>query len=229
MHLESLASARCEKCCLTLTAKRLEREIKQLALQEKLRKAYQKIQVVVNPNGQISALARIDILAADTEEPYPIGPNPKFWKGPWKSVTNPDQVVEYFSTIYRRQYNQAVSNPFVHGPLLSLLGYKADTPAIDALLNNEPPPPEILTNHYKETRPILQLLSSPLSIPPPQSISKITSDQFTLLYNSLNEATSSSPSSRHLGHYKVAAKNPPLSTIHSKMMSIPSLLQDGTK
>jgi len=42
-----------------------------------------------------------------------------------------------------------------------------------------------------------------------------------LLTPFLKESTSSSPSSRHIGHYKVAVNDPTLDQLHSCMMSFP--------
>jgi hypothetical protein len=215
-HLESLARARCEASSSPVTATKLERAIKQLIIREKPRKAFRKIGAVLNPSSQINALSRVDIPASPIEEPYPIGPDPKVWKDSWKSVTEPDQIVRHVCAANQRQYNQAASTPFGSGPLLELIGYKADTPAIASLLSNNAPPPGLM-----QDQSVISFLSSPLPFPTSTPVCGITSQQFTKLYSILNEATSSSPSGRHLGHYKVVVKNPTLSSIHSNMMSIP--------
>jgi hypothetical protein len=61
----------------------------------------------------------------------------------------------------------------------------------------------------------------PLGEPIPLTITK---DQFKNLYNNIAERTSSSPSGRHLGHYKVAAKSNLLAELHTNMMSIPYMV-----
>jgi hypothetical protein len=71
-----------------------------------------------------------------------------------------------------------------------------------------------------ETRSILDTLATPY--PSVQEGSgHITQDDFVAAYSVSKEATSSSPSGRHIGHYKAAAQDPTLAQIHSCIMSFP--------
>jgi hypothetical protein len=49
----------------------------------------------------------------------------------------------------------------------------------------------------------------------------ITTQEFYDSYKVAKENTSSSPSGRHIGHYKAILKDPKLSSLHATMMSIP--------
>jgi hypothetical protein len=49
----------------------------------------------------------------------------------------------------------------------------------------------------------------------------ISFDEFVQTYTVADENTSSSPSGRHIGHYKAILKHPSLATLHAKMMSLP--------
>jgi hypothetical protein len=49
----------------------------------------------------------------------------------------------------------------------------------------------------------------------------ITEEEFCHMFNNTREATASSPSGIHVGHYKIATQIPKLCTILTKMMSIP--------
>jgi hypothetical protein len=49
----------------------------------------------------------------------------------------------------------------------------------------------------------------------------ITDEEFQDSYKAAKEATSSSPSGRHIGHYKAILKDPTLTALHATMMSIP--------
>jgi hypothetical protein len=61
-----------------------------------------------------------------------------------------------------------------------------------------------------ETVWILQTLATPLTQVDQSGI--ITDKDFIGTYKSANEATSSSPSGRHVGHYKAVLKDPNLQT-----------------
>jgi len=53
--------------------------------------------------------------------------------------------------------------------------------------------------------------------------SEITEEKLSSLYKILKERTSSSPSGRHLGHYKVAAEHTDIMEVYTEMMQIPHL------
>ncbi len=58
------------------------------------------------PSGA-GGITHIDIPALDTDEPFPVGPNPKTWKGLWKSVTEPCPIIKHILATNVWQYNQA--------------------------------------------------------------------------------------------------------------------------
>jgi hypothetical protein len=47
--------------------------------------------------------------------------DPKTWKGPWRSVTNPEEIGFYICQINRRQYNQVEKTHFGSGALANEL------------------------------------------------------------------------------------------------------------
>jgi hypothetical protein len=72
-----------------------------------------------------------------------------------------------------------------------------------------------------ETNDIIRALAKPLVVQQKDITTVISVEDFVSTYKVVKEATSSSPSGRHVGHYKAAATDPPLSELHSTMMSIP--------
>ncbi len=144
------------------------------------------------------------------------------WNGPWKSITNPDNIALHVCAANHRQYHQAHITPFASEPLLSYFGYCGNKPGADALLAGQLPPSTILDSLLPETKQILTTLAQP-GLTTPELPSSISTQEFKALYKILPEAISSSPSGRHLGHYKVASSCDPLAEFHAKMMSIPYL------
>ncbi len=116
-----------------------------------------------------------------------------------------------------RQYSQAENTPFGLGQLANLMGPLADSPSAIALLSGMPLP-------LQETQLLLENLSRPLALAPQTILSELSPDHFQSTYMKVKENTSSSPSGRHVGHYKAVVEDSLLSQLHASMMSIPYLI-----
>jgi hypothetical protein len=77
---------------------------------------------------------------ATSDKPYPEGPDPKSWTGPWKTVSQPEEIANYVIAANARQYHQAHDTPFGSEAISSYFGYRADTAGADALVNGQLPP-----------------------------------------------------------------------------------------
>jgi hypothetical protein len=205
------------------THTRQERTLKQmknLLKRERTKRMFKKIGHTLAPNLTIG-IARVDIPDKNAKGPSLGSPDdPKTWKGPWVSITKPEDIAQHICISNRNQYNQAVSTPFGSGPLATIIGRNGDTPGAKALLNGQLPA-EILSSLMPETVRILQTLATPTSQLSLINGPTITEEEFKATFRLVNEATSSSPSGRHVGHYKAILKNPDAVTFHPIMMSIP--------
>jgi hypothetical protein len=164
-------------------------------------------------------ISRIDIPVPQTDDPFPIGPDPKLWNGAWNGITDPILIAQHICAANIRQYNQAYNTPFGSGPLANQIGLKAESQAACALLQgtNPPLPPSTLS----KTSQILEALSRPLSLTPQIISASISLDQFISTYKAAQEITSSSFSGRHVGRTKAILEDTSLCKLHSSMMSIP--------
>jgi hypothetical protein len=201
--------------------RRTKKEIKEMMKREVKKYQYRKIGQTLTPqDANNRGLSRINIPASDIIDPYPIGPDPKTWKGPWRSISDPSLIAKHVCAANKRQYNQAHQTPFGTGYLADMLNLDASTEEAKNLLRGSFTPDQEFIQ-LQETTDILNQLSTPLPLIPKDITAVITPEQFSATYKIVKEATSSSPSGRHVGHYKVAATDPLLSELHSAMMSIP--------
>ena len=228
-HLESLAEAvvlhrspnLSHDSMAGIKQERTEQYLKEIIQREKKRQAHQKINFTLNPS-QSSGLRSVDIPDASAKGPNLGSPdNPKTWKGPWITLTKPHEIASVIKDMNIKQYNQAFLTPFGSGPLADSIGRKGDTQPASELLQGRLPT-HLLEDLLPETVNILHTLARQH----PQTLNSntlvsITDDEFISAYKMTKEATSSSPSGRHVGHYKAILDDTTLVSLHATMMSLP--------
>jgi len=227
-HLQSLAEARLlarepnllDPAKTQQLEKRRVKELKRILRREANKQLHRKLGYIFNPSHYNGGLSSVDV--PSISDPFPIGPDPKTWTGPWHTVTDPAKIALHVSATNARQYHQAHETPFGQEPLHSYFGYKGDQLGAEALIKGQLPPPAIMSRLLPETQALLQYLATATRCDSDYP-STISPEQFCSLYKALAEGTSSSPSGRHLGHYKTAIRSDWLSNLHSTMMSIPYL------
>jgi hypothetical protein len=113
-----------------------------------------------------------------------------------------------------------MNTPFGSGPLANTIGCNADTVAAKALVEGKLPT-GVLSSLLPETIRILQTFATPSTTLPASTNAIISDEDCIPTFRAASEATLSSPSGRHIGHYKAAVQDPRLVSLHAKMMSVP--------
>jgi hypothetical protein len=177
---------------------RAQKELKQLIQREAMRKSYRKIGTLLNPNQQ-QGLSSVDVPDLSTTSLSHGNPNdPSTWTGPWLQLTNHQQIAQAIKEANRKQYHQAYATPFGSGPLATAMGRAGVTAAAQNLLKGVLP--SMIPNISPETSRVLDTLAKPYDAV--LGTATITEAEFIDTCKVANESTSSSPSGRHMGHYK---------------------------
>jgi hypothetical protein len=140
--------------------KRTAKEVKRLIQLEPKSYLYRMIgRILGDKHANTSGLTRVDVPA-----PFIQAPNcqidPKTWKGPWVSLTDPSEIEKHVCNINTKQYNQAQHTPFGSGYLVQQIGMTLESPAAEEILRGTfVPDPEVTL--LPETERILKYLSAP--------------------------------------------------------------------
>ena len=146
----------------------------------------------------------------------------KKWKGPWRSITCPEEMAKYTAKVNIKNFHQAHSTPLCGGAELGKqLGTYADTPIADRILRGEDLPASITDTLMDETKRIIKTLGTPEKLVERKVTLEITSEGFCSMYKAVSESISSSPSLKHVGHYKAATRRPALAKLYADMFSLP--------
>jgi hypothetical protein len=198
---------------------RIKEAVKWIQKKERRRIMYKSISFTLAQNNENrGGLARIDVPAPSVPPEEPI--DPKTWQGPWRAVTDPDEMGFYICDTNTKQYNQAEGTPFASGYLVDCLGDVLTSEAADRLLSGHVDF-DMGKVPLQETKNILNFLATPYPQLTSPCFGRISPERFISNYKVVKENTSSSYSGRHVGHYKAVLENPFLVDIHASMMSIP--------
>jgi hypothetical protein len=118
----------------------------------------------------------------------------------WKMETKPQQVLDTLFSRNVTHFDQAEKTSFTQSPLIEQLCYTGMTPAGQALIQKGELilPPDPPSPHAHE---IMARLGEDLGLH--QTLPDLlTLENFTSTIRKWKEATSTSPSGKHLGHYK---------------------------
>ncbi len=140
--------------------------------------------------------------------------------GDIESVTNPTQLFHAILTQNKLHFSQASNTPGATGNLSSILPPFARNLVTDAILagtfdlSNIDPVPEVEAFLSTMKQPETLQGITPINV-------AITQEDFQHSFKVLPDKVASSPSGRHMTHYKVCAKSNAISAILASMITIP--------
>lgn len=172
---------------------RTAKEVKRLIRLEQKRRFYKMIGVQLGDKQEnTGGLTRVDVPFHPPDIPISAIPDPKTWKGPWRSVTDPEEIAKYVCVMNTRQYNQAQNTPFGTGYLADSIGFNIQHHAANQILEGTfTPDPTV--DLLPETHRMIEYLKKPFAANTPFP-TPITVQEFQETYNIVREKTSSSVS-----------------------------------
>lgn len=181
------------------------RILKRIKQSEERRKTFKLLRLYIQNNNSSSV--------QEVQVPQNPGDDPKTTTI-WKTVQNQTEVENHLHQYSQHHFAQADGSPFTVPPLSTLFGYSGLSPEADALLNGV----RDIPNMSPTMKLILQSLERQA---PPMPFSLPTDDELAQGYQRWPEKTSTSPSGRHLGHYKALLITPPTNQITHQRETIP--------
>ena len=201
-----------------------EKQIKELIKREESRRMYRTIGRLLKGE-QGKGLTKLDVPDETAVPPDGVhfgDPREvKKWTGPWRSITDPEEMAKYIAKMNIKNFHQAHTTPFCGGVLGAAMGKYSASSLADRILAGKRLPDGLTENLMSETIWMVEALGIPLDIFKPKIAVRMTPAEFCSLYKAVAERTSSSPSDRHVGTYKVAEKSPGLAQMYATLLSLP--------
>jgi hypothetical protein len=118
----------------------------------------------------------------------------------FKDISEPDEIYRLILDRNFQHFGQANGTPFTVAPLKDWLGKAGETEIGQAITKGELKP-TLEHPQFPETQVVLDLLQ-PFDPPATTISAQVTSSNFKNFFTKWKETTSTSPSGKHLGHYK---------------------------
>ena len=136
-----------------------------------------------------------------------------------REVSDPDEMHDILIDHSIADMNIPEGSPFTTAPMDAVIPPWDPSPLTEEILNGTYTPPSTSTPEIKE---LFQQLTAHQNIDPPSPDIlniEITKEQFRDAIRIRRERTASSPSGRHLGHYKAALHSDRLLTFHTAIIN----------
>ena len=137
----------------------------------------------------------------------------------YKTILDPDEINAELLRYNREWFRQAADTPFGYGELFDMVGFSGTTPEADAIINGD------CIAHMgipmsREIETFLEECRQPDSVSPVDPVISVSA--FVKTIKDWKETTSTSPSGRHLGHYRTAILDQRIATLHTDLLNIPT-------
>ena len=137
----------------------------------------------------------------------------------WETIVSREEMERHILEYNRDSFRAAAESPCGHGVVHDALSYTSLSPESASILSGIIPPDLCGDDEY-----LRELLAS-FAIPPHvkshgELTSEISADDVLGCFKGWKESTSTSPSGRHLGHYKALAQHPVLLHCFVQFMNI---------
>lgn len=161
---------------------------KEIAQAEALKALYRKLRFLKNTGQQHSSLNRLEVPSQPHQDP-------KTCKE-WMVADSPEEITSYLLERNRKHFGQAHGMPFTVPPLSIQIDFQANTEACEMILDG--------TYMSTEVNELTTLVIAHLErLTPSDALpSTISSKSMMAKYKACPERTSTSPSGRHLAHYR---------------------------
>ena len=155
---------------------------------EEIKAMYRKLRFIRKDSARQTGLSRIDVPMDPLEDPKKCSH--------WKTIDTPDEITQYLLERNKTHFGQAKGTPFTVSPLNVAVDFRSSTETCELILEGKYSNQDL----DRLTQLVLKHLKhkAPIDVIP----STISEADIAKKFSVWPEKTSTSPSGRHLGHYR---------------------------